>query len=234
MENIILKNLIENELYSSKVLPHISSDFFESNSKKIIFKIIKSYILKYNKTPTYTAIGRAVQKNIKISESTFKEIMLEMEDIKNNYDEQHELEWLIDETEEYCKNKAIEQAIFQAVTIYEDEKQSNTKIEELIRNALKVSFRQELGITFFNEQDIEKRYDYMTSPRRKFASHLRDFNILCGGGIEPKTLSVLVGDTHSGKCVCGDTEITIRNKHTGLIEKINIETFHKMLSQNSK
>jgi len=36
---------------------------------------------------------------------------------------------------------------------------------------------------------------------------------------------MFLGNTGVGKCVLGDTNVTIRNKHTGIVEKININNF---------
>lgn len=40
-----------------------------------------------------------------------------------------------------------------------------------------------------------------------------------------KSNVIMVGPTGTGKCVTADTKVTIRNKHTGLIEKISIKDF---------
>ena len=230
MEQLILKKLIEDENYITQVIPHISVDFFKTQASKMVFNVTKSFIQKYNKKPTYTILANAINKKRNLPETQFNEIIDLLEDLQNNYNEDHDFQWLIDETEEYCKNKAVENAIYKSVDIFENEKESNTKIESIIADALKISFKHDLGIEFFRPEHIQSRYERMTSPKRKIASHLTEFNTVCGGGIEPKAITVLVGDTHAGKCFCSDGLITIRNKHTGLIEKITIENFHKRVS----
>ncbi len=42
---------------------------------------------------------------------------------------------------------------------------------------------------------------------------------------------IFLGSTGVGKCISGDTNITIRNKVTGIIEKVDIKTFEKYLNQ---
>jgi len=199
VDNIVLKQLIENQEYLVKVLPHLRKDFFGTYSGKLIYKIIKTLVNKYHRKPTYTAIMNAVQKIDNINESAFNEVKEDLSDIQSNYDEELDFEWLMDETEQFCKDKAMENAIFSSVSIYEDKEKPNTKIEELIRDALSISFKNNIGINYFKDDDIKRRYESMTSVKKKFKSHLSEFNLVCGGGIEPKALSLLVGDTHSGK-----------------------------------
>ena len=230
MENLILKKLIEDNDYIIKVFPFLKKDFFDSYESKLVYSILKSFINKYNRKPTYTAIINALQKANNINEDAYEKVTDLLQEIQDNYNEDHDFDWLIDETEEYCKNKAMENAIFSAVNIYEDKKEPNSKIESIVREALAVSFKNDLGINFWDPEDIKKRHTSMTSEKRKYASHLDEFNTLCAGGIEPKALSVLIGDTHSGKCVTGDTIIKIRNKTNGLEENITINEFHKRIS----
>lgn len=133
-----------------------------------------------------------------LNETSFEETISKI-DSYNDDKEKYEIDWLISESEEFCKNKAIENAIYSAVSIYDDPKKSNHLIEELIKKALSISFNIELGINYFDKKDIQKRYKKMTSNVKKIPCHIDEFNILCGGGIEQKAITVLIGDTHIGK-----------------------------------
>lgn len=198
MEQLIIKKLIEDENYLVKVLPHLKTDYFSSQASKTIFKVIKVFVEKYSRKPTYTIVMTAITKNRNLPDSIFNEITELLKDAQENYNEDHNTQWLIDETEEFCKNRAMENAIYQAVEIHE-KKEPAGKIEELVRKALNISFKHEIGINFFRDEDIERRYIDMTSPKKKIPSHLEEFNVLCGGGIETKALSLICGSTHSGK-----------------------------------
>lgn len=48
-----------------------------------------------------------------------------------------------------------------------------------------------------------------------------------------KSNIILLGPTGSGKCVCSDSKVKIRNKKTGKIEEISIKDFMKKLKINS-
>ena len=57
LETTILTNLIHNENFSRKVLPFLKTDYFSANEEVTIFKIIESYIIKYNNLPSKEAIS---------------------------------------------------------------------------------------------------------------------------------------------------------------------------------
>ena len=47
-----------------------------------------------------------------------------------------------------------------------------------------------------------------------------------------KSNILLLGETGTGKCLCGNTKVKIRNKNTGEIKEISINDFKKMLNLN--
>lgn len=47
-----------------------------------------------------------------------------------------------------------------------------------------------------------------------------------------KSNILLLGETGTGKCLCGNTKVKIRNKNTGELQEISINDFKKMLNLN--
>ena len=47
-----------------------------------------------------------------------------------------------------------------------------------------------------------------------------------------KSNILLLGETGTGKCLCGNTKVKIRNKNTEEIQEISINDFKKMLNLN--
>lgn len=185
-------------MYIVKVLPYLNNEYFDSYSDKVIFSAVKSYISKYHKKPNFNIIKQAISKNTKLNETSFEEINQKITEFSNDSQE-YDIQWLVDETESFCQNKAIENAIFKSVNIYEDEKESNHQIQDLIKNALSVSFQSDIGIDYFNEKDLKERYKRLTSKVKKIPSDLIELNTICAGGLESKSLTCLLGDVHVGK-----------------------------------
>ena len=54
--NVIFANLIQNEEYGRKVVPYFKEEYFESLPEKTVYKLINTYVTKYNKFPTHQAL----------------------------------------------------------------------------------------------------------------------------------------------------------------------------------
>ena len=204
MELLILKNLMADLVYLKKVLPHLKKEYFESHSDKIIFRVIDNYIKKYSSQtlPTITVLKKSITDLTDISEHDFESIKERVKEIskeiKKTKNEVEDFKWLIDQTEDFCQNKALELAIMDSVDIL-DKKEDKNKIPELLKKALQVSFQDDLGICFFDEKDIEKRILSYQQKITKIPCKLTDLNAAFAGGIEEKTITVFLGGTHSGK-----------------------------------
>lgn len=225
MDDIILIELIKNGKYVKKALPHLKKDYFEEIEHQVIFSTIKQHIIKYRKLPTFSSIVVAIQNRNDINENVYNEIIEKINEYKT-YNDKNDIEWLVDSTELFCQKKALENAIMKSAEIVETGKNINS-VKDLIDKALQVNFNRDIGIEFFSEKDINERWDYYNRKVIKYKTHIKKLNYLTNGGLEPKTLSVFFGDTHSGKCVHADTKIKIRNKISGLIEEIKIKEFHE-------
>lgn len=202
MEHILLEQLIENHKFSRKVIPYIDQSYFDEFEDRTIFRIIRAYVNRYYKIPSYNVLRVALSKSDKFSEDQFDNIMERIKGIEEQTKENYNDDWLFDETEEWCKKQALENAIVNASDILQDDKKSNNTVFDLVKNALAVSFDTHMGIDFFNEKSIADRWKIYNAVTTKFATKLHKFNLVTGGGIEPKTLSCVMGDTGEGKTNC--------------------------------
>ena len=114
IEFLILRNLIYNEEYSRKVIPFIKDDYFEDQKQKIIFQEISSFIQQYNKLATKEILSIEVEKRSDINDTIFKEIV---DMITSLEDEVGELDWLIDSTEKWCRDRAIYLALMESIQL---------------------------------------------------------------------------------------------------------------------
>ena len=199
MENVettILKNLIFNDEYSRKVLPFINKEYFENHHEKIIFEETEKFIVQYNNLPTKEAIIIESEKRTDISDDGFKSICDEVNKLE---DTPNDLQWLLDTTEKWCKDRAIYLALVESISIADgnNEKKNQDAIPSILSDALAVSFDNQVGHDYLN--DYEERYEFYHKKEEKIPFDLEFFNKITKGGLPNKTLNIALAGTGVGK-----------------------------------
>ena len=196
IEFLILRNLIFNEDYSRKVSPFIKDDYFDDIKQKIIFQEIKNYLEKYKNLVTKDILLIEVENRSDINDSIFKEIV---ELINSFEDESGELEWLIDSTEKWCRDRAIYLALMESIQIADgnDESRGRDGIPRILSDALAVSFDNNIGHDYL--QDYEKRFESYHRKEERIPFDLEYFNKITKGGLPNKTLNIALAGTGVGK-----------------------------------
>ena len=197
LETTILTNLIHNENFSRKVLPFLKTDYFSANEEVTIFKIIESYIIKYNNLPSKEAISIELSNLKNITEDEFKIAKRVLETLTP--DEKTDIEWLTDTTEKWCKDRAVHNAVLSGIKILDgkDKRHTPEAIPSILSEALAVSFDTHIGHDYLNQTD--ERYDYYHKEEERLKFDLSYFNRITKGGIPPKTLNVALAGTGVGK-----------------------------------
>ena len=196
IEILILKNLLYSETYARKVLPFIKKDYFDDNNQRIIFEEISNFIGEYNKLATKEILCIEIENRKDINDSTFKEIV----DVVNSLEEVvSELEWILDTTEKWCRDRAIYLALMESIYIAEgnDEKRNRDAIPSILSDALGVSFDNHIGHDYLN--DYEERYELYHRKEDKIPFDLEYFNKITKGGLPNKTLNIALAGTGVGK-----------------------------------
>lgn len=197
-ELVILKSLIQDEEYVKSVLPYIKPDYFQQDHDKVLFNLIKTYITTYNKRPSIDAIEIELNDKKGLREETVKTIRENLITIKNNTDD-NDLDWLKSKTEEFCKDKALYNAIMQSINIIQDEKGKLGKgaIPSLLSDALAISFDPFIGHDFLENADA--RYDYYHKKEERIPLDLELFNAMTKNGLPKRTLTVVMAGPNVGK-----------------------------------
>lgn len=198
IEFVILKNLIFTEEYTRKVLPFLQKDYFNDNTEKIIFEEVSEFVESFKKLPTYEALVINLSESKKLSEEQVTSAISLLQKINNDKNEPTNLEWLTTQTEEYCKNRAIYNAIMDAVQIL-DSKTNKAKgeIPKILSDALGVSFDRNIGHDYIS--DYENRYDFYHKKEERIPFDLDFFNKITKGGLPNKTLNIALAGTGVGK-----------------------------------
>ena len=195
IERTILNNLIHNEEYTRKVIPFIKEEYFQDGVEKILFKTIEEYVEKYKINPDIEVMSLDLQK-VSFNEEQFKsanEYLSELTPSKVNFD------WLVDQTERWCKDKAIYNAILNGIHIIDgkDKDQTPDALPRILTEALAVSFDTHIGHDYMEQS--EDRYEFYHSTEDKIPFDLDYFNRITKGGLPSKTLNICLAGTGVGK-----------------------------------
>jgi hypothetical protein len=107
------------------------------------------------------------------------------------------LEWLMEETEEWCKAQALHNAIRDSIQILNDDDKGKGEIPKLVSEALAVSFDNSIGHDYFD--DAKARYDFYHRTEYRIPFNLKHFDNLTKGGLAKKTMTVFLAGTNVGK-----------------------------------
>jgi len=196
LEKTILSGLVGNEKYLWKVIPHMKADYFTIREYRIAFDLISDFVNKYNKTPPKEALLIDLENRDGLNEDLYKkakDLISDLSEPVENY------EWLVDNTEQFCQNRAITLAIHEAIQIMDGKKEGMAKgaIPQLLTDALGVSFDTNVGHDFFD--NAEQRYEFYHRVEEKIPFDLDYFNKITGNGLAKKTLTVILAGTGVGK-----------------------------------
>ena len=117
IETTILRNLLQNEDYTRKVLPFLEEDYFTDNNEKIIYNHINEFVSNYSSLPSKEAIAIELSDE-KINDEDYKTSVNLLNEISKESDEYTELGWLLDTTEKFCQDKAVYNAVVESIVFW--------------------------------------------------------------------------------------------------------------------
>ena len=210
LEQVIINNLIYNEGYGRKVIPFLKDDYFPDSSFKTVFGLIDDYVKKYNTFPTVEALAIDLSNKEGMNEGSFKHCKEILSEIKQ--EEKSDLQWLVDQTEKFCQEKAIYNAIMHSISVLDDKsgKTSKGAIPQILSDALAVSFDTNIGHDFL--ENSESRYEFYHTTEVRIPFDISYLNKITQGGLPKKTLNIALAGTGVGKslfmCHCAAANLT--------------------------
>jgi KaiC/GvpD/RAD55 family RecA-like ATPase len=182
-----------------KVLPYLKDEYFQDPNEKVLFNTIHSFVTKYNSLPSKEAIVLSFNDDRKINEDAFEGLVGLVDVLKA--DPLTDGTWLVNETEKFCKDRALYNAVKVAIKVFDQKDDKNAvdpgQLPGLISEALAVSFDQHLGHDYLD--DWEKQYEYYHSKEEKLEFDLEMFNKITKGGVGRKALIMCMAPTGVGK-----------------------------------
>ena len=196
IETKILSNLVYDEQYCRKVIPFIKTDYFSERKEAILSKIIVEFFTKYNKPLTKEILSIEVGNRTDINDKELAEINSYVDTM--THEEVNE-SWMLEQTEKFCKDKAVYNAILHSIRIIDGGDKVNTKdsIPSILSDALAISFDNHVGHDYIEDSDA--RYDYYHRVEEKVPFDLDMFNKITKGGLSKKTLNIVLAGTGVGK-----------------------------------
>ena len=198
LEQTILSNLISSPDYTRKVIPYLKEEYFQDTTEKVVFKTISLYVDRYKSPPEDKEIIKLDLQKATLNEEQYKVAQKYVDQLSSDISIE-QFEWLVDETEKWCKNKAIYNAILDGIHIIDGKSKDQTPdaIPEILTNALSVSFDTHIGHDYMEQYD--ERYDYYHEVEEKIPFDLEFFNKITKGGLPNKTLNICLAGTGVGK-----------------------------------
>jgi archaellum biogenesis ATPase FlaH len=197
IENTIFANLVFNEEYARKTIPFLKVDYFANHADRCLFELISDYVNKYNAFPSKEALAIDLSNKSGVSEQIFKEAVGKIESLSK--DDNTQLDWLVDQTEKFCQDKAVYNAIMKSIQILDDKTGAKGAgaIPQILSDALAVSFDTHIGHDFI--EDSDERFEFYHTKEVRIPFDLDFFNKITQGGLPRKTLNICLAGTGVGK-----------------------------------
>jgi len=191
----ILNHLLNNEEYCRRVVPYLKKEYFEG-THKTVFDLIVQFVGKHNKLPTSKVLELELRK-INAPEDVLNNASRLISEISSKSDV--DTDYLIQESEKWCREKAIYNAIMDSITIIDgkDKERSEGAIPEILSDALGVSFDQAIGHDYIDNSD--ERFEFYNKKEDRIPFDLDYFNKITKGGLPNKTLNIALAGTGVGK-----------------------------------
>jgi replicative DNA helicase len=195
LQTHILNHLLNNEDYCRRVVPYLKQDYFEG-THKVVFDLITKFVHEHNNLPTSKVLQLELRK-VSAPDEVLNNAATLINEIETKTDV--DTEYLINESEKWCKDRAVHLAIMDSIGIIDgrDSERTEGSIPEILSEALGVSFDQQIGHDYIDDSD--ERFDFYNHKEDRIPFDLDYFNKVTKGGLPNKTLNIALAGTGVGK-----------------------------------
>lgn len=198
IEKLVIQNLAINEPFTRQALPYIKEEYFESKADGALCTIIDDYFRKSGSLPHKNIMLVEIKESEKLNDNDTEEAKSTIVEIFGS-EPLADVAWLLEQTEQWCRDRAMYLSIIKAISIYDgtDKTMTSHSIPDMIKDALSISFETRIGSDWID--DAEARYERYECPENKLAFDLETLNEITLGGVTKKTLSIILAGVHVGK-----------------------------------
>lgn len=197
-EDIILACLVKRKDFMQQAYPYIKAEYFPRQSQRILFQAISEYIEKYQDIPGTDPVSIAIQKK-NLTEGIFDECLETLQRVEAAKTSSYKIDWLIQECENWVEQRSVYNAVMKCIEVIDGKDKDHTvqAFPDIMRDSLSVGFDRDIGHSYLDLFDA--RYDEYTTKASKIPFDIDVLNEVTGGGVELKTLNVVMAATGVGK-----------------------------------
>lgn len=191
LEKIIIKGMLADKdflvLVSSVFLPK----YFDDPYIRHVFGFCKEYFNEYNNIPSKEAIINSSEED----HDNIRHLIEEVEEMEFNVAESYE--FLLNQSNDYLKEKALKNSIVESIDEVEDPDRRN-QIRDRIEKALIKDLKIDLGLHYFEHLGV-RLHRIFTASEDRVPTFFPVFDEFINGGFPPFTLNILTAKIHGGK-----------------------------------
>ena len=198
MPSMILRQFFTNEVYMRRVVPFMDPAYFEGVHQHL-FKEFAKYVAKYNGIPSLESFRISLQESDStIPEQMFSHAQDVLQDLFTK-DTTTDSDWLLNNTEKWCQDRALFNAVMESISIIDGKHQSLTKnaLPDILSKALSVTFDTNIGHDYL--ENAENRYEFYHRVEERVPFDLDYMNKITNGGLPNKSLNIILAGTGVGK-----------------------------------
>jgi len=191
LEKTILFNALKNEYYFGSIVDHLDLKYFSDDSVIAVLRKVLSFNKEYKKHPSLSEIKMVLTSPE--DQTHFKKII---KDLKQ-YELISDVDILIQQTEQFLKEKAIISTMFEVSDEFKDLEHS--EIAKRFQDACSLSIISDIGLVYFD--DIDKHIDWLKQPQNKISTGFDFYDKKMKGGFNKhgRAIYLWIGGTNSCK-----------------------------------
>jgi replicative DNA helicase len=186
----ILTCLFTDKAFLQQIIDILESKFFENDANKFIVDIVKEYFNEFKSPPTKEVLKVKVTE---IDNDVLKKTVIEHLKDVYRYIGAEDLDFVKQQTLDFCKNQNLKGAIIKSVELLKDGEYES--IKTLIDTAMKAGAERDLGHEYMD--NIDERYS--ESVRNTCTTGWEVIDELSDGGLGKGELGVMVAPAGIGK-----------------------------------
>ena len=197
LPTLILRSFFTNDEYMRRVVPFMDPSYFDGIHKELFTEFAK-YVAKYNGIPSESALRIQINESDKFTETQ----MAQSQDLIPELftpDNETEIQWMMDQTEKWCQDRALFNAVMESISIIDGKHKTLDKgaMPDILSKALGVSFDTNVGHDYL--ENAEERYEFYHRVEERLPFDLDYLNKITKGGLPNKSLNIILAGTGVGK-----------------------------------